>query len=65
MNATITQTIELRRQLQADILKLIGDFENATKMQIRCINLNHVSMWTVSGKSPRRFVADLNIEVSL
>ena len=56
---TIEQALELRRQLEADTLKLIGDFENATKMQIRCVNLNHVSIGT------RRFVADLNIEVSL
>ena len=62
---TTEQALALRRQLEADMLKLIGDFENATRMQIRCVNLNHVSMRTIADKSPRRFVADLNIEVSL
>lgn len=62
---TTEQALELRRQLEADMLKLIGNFEKATKMQIRCVNLNHVSTGTLTDKSPRRFVGDLNIEVSL
>ena len=62
---TTEQAIELRRQLEADMLKLIGDFENATKMQIRCVNLSHVEIGTIAHKVSRRFVADLTIEVSL
>lgn len=62
---TTEQALELRRQLEADMLKLIGDFESITKMHIRCINLHHVDTNTLAGNSPRRLIADLDIEVSL
>ena len=66
MTATTTeQALALRRQLEADMLKLIGDFENATKVQIRCINLYHINTNTLDGNSPRRLIADLSVEVSL
>ena len=65
MPVTITQTIELRCQLEADILKLIGDFERNTQAQIRSIDLRHVETGTICNKVRRRFVADLTIEVSL
>ena len=65
MTITITRAIELRCKLECDILKLIGDFEQATKMQVRCVNLNHVNLTTIDDMSIKRFVADLTIEVSL
>ena len=65
MTITITQAIELRCKLEADILKLIGDFERDTQAQIRSIDLRHVETGTIARKVRRRFVADLTIEVSL
>lgn len=64
MPTTTEQALELRRQLEADMLKLIGDFERNTQAQIRSIDLCHVETGTICN-NPRRLIADLTIEVSL
>lgn len=57
---TTTEAIAAKRQLEADILRLIGDYERTTKTTVKFVTLE-----TVRELSGRKYVTDLRVEAVL